>query len=265
MTPQPEPAVPADHTRHDPLLLASLASGDPLSDGQHEQVEIQLACPACQATFADLVALTGSLQADLPTPRRSRDFRLTPEAARRDRRTPWLSWLRPLPSSRLQPLAAAVCSIGLLMVLVGVSLPGGASQAIQAPAGAGASGASLERNAQSGGGTDTVAGAPGAGSSGAPAAGSTAAPNPSEGPAFAAASPKSSDLGSPLPEPGVGRASLPPGAEGGLGPSVAPPSDGSGSAMQPPAGPLIVGGTALFLGGLVVLVAAHRRRAARSS
>ncbi len=251
MTPQPERAA-SEHSRHDPLLLASLAGGDDLATAERARVAAQLAdCAACRADYADLVALTASLRADLPSLRRSRDFRITPAMAHDARRSPLRRWLDAARGfSAARPLAAAVCSIGLVLVLVGLALPGpnGApTLSLLAPAAGGAAPAETSadqaRNAS-----------PGA----------TAAPADQSVPGatyggLASEPPKAVAGAASLAPPAAG--SLWPGAEGALGPTV--PSTGSqassGSTLG--AGPVVAAaGLVLFLGGLGALFVARRRQ-----
>jgi hypothetical protein len=116
----PTPAASRDHVDHDLLLIAAHAAGD--TDGvDRERAEAQLArCAECAALHADLISIAAATRI-LPAPVRTRDFRLSPEAAsgasRRGLRSldrlfgaPGLGWGR--------PLAGALTTLGLAGLLV---------------------------------------------------------------------------------------------------------------------------------------------------
>lgn len=115
------PSTPIEHAHHDELLVARLAAGD-LETAEAAAAERQLAaCAACRELQADLRAIARSLAADLPRPRRRRDFRLSADEAQRLRGSTIRRLLAPLaaPDLRfLQPLAAAAVAIGLALVVV---------------------------------------------------------------------------------------------------------------------------------------------------
>jgi hypothetical protein len=251
MIPRPE-RVASDHSRHDLALLASLASGDELDAATRVQAEAQLTCPACQLVHADLVALTSSLRSDLPAAPRLRDFRLAPEAVAAPPRRHWLpAWLV---GGNLQPLGAAVCSIGLLLLLAGVVFPAPGHPSVLQTVGDALSGARSEHFAGGGTAADQAAGTP------LPSAAATT--GPSAAPAFSSDTPKGPESS---PRDGSSGAALPPGAEGVAGPTAQPsPSPAAATrADVDPSVVLVAGGAVLVVGGLGVLVIGRRRRVSR--
>lgn len=117
-----------DHNGHDVLLVAQLAAHDPLPPDQQRAAEALVArCPDCAALAADLTTVS-RIVAWEPTPPRRRDYRISPEQARRARGSWWQRfWLRlSLPQAqRLGPLAAATMSLGILLVVAGGLWPAG--------------------------------------------------------------------------------------------------------------------------------------------
>jgi hypothetical protein len=116
----PTPAASRDHVDHDLLLIAAHAAGD--TEGvDRERAEAQFArCAECAALHADLISIAAATRI-LPAPVRTRDFRLSPDAAsgasRRGLRSldrlfgaPGLGWGR--------PLAGALTTLGLAGLLV---------------------------------------------------------------------------------------------------------------------------------------------------
>lgn len=253
MNPRPE-RVASDHSRHDLALLAGLASGEDLDAASRALAEEQLACPACQLVHADLVILTRSLRSDLPLPPRPRDFRLTPEAVAGRSPRRWVpAWLS---GSALRPLGATICSIGLLLVLSGVVLPAPSRPSVLQTLGDALSGATSERAAGGGTAADQVAG------NALPSAAATA--GPSAAPAFSSDTPK---VPQSSPHDGSSGATLPPGAEGVVGPT-AQPSPAPPPAAAGPAGVdlpvlLVAGGVLLVAGGLGVVLVGRRREGPR--
>jgi hypothetical protein len=132
-------STPPEHADHDPLLVARLA-GDDLAAPERAAVERWLAsCDPCRELHADLLVLARAT-ADLPVPRRTRDFRLSPEQARSSQG----SWLQRLAAGLalprlavLQPLAGAAMALGLfLVVLSGMPQAGaGGAPTLQAEVG----------------------------------------------------------------------------------------------------------------------------------
>lgn len=133
--PGPLPPAAPDHDRHDRLLVAQFAAGDPLSPEQQAQAQRLVAgCGACAALAADLPAVSRAVAGE-PVPPRRRDYRLSPEQAAELQGTALTRFLRrlSLPSSRaFGPAAAGVLSIGLLLVVAGYAWPDGGTITVQA-------------------------------------------------------------------------------------------------------------------------------------
>ncbi len=135
---RPPSALPTlDHQRHDELLVAQFAMGDPLPDVQRSEAQRLLAaCGACATLAADLRAVAGAVAWE-PVPSRRRDFRLDSDQAERLSGNPLSRFLRrlSLPRSRaFGPAAAGVFSVGLAFVVVGYAWPGdGIAEQPQAP------------------------------------------------------------------------------------------------------------------------------------
>ena len=135
---------PSDHARHDATLIAGHAAGD-LTDAERSRADALLAeCEPCSELRRDLVAIAAATRS-VPAPATlARDLRLAPDQAERLRRGSWLrGLLRPFGAagSPVRPIATAFTSLGLVGLLVGVTLSGGAGLA--APA---TSGQALERD-----------------------------------------------------------------------------------------------------------------------
>ncbi|HTS14355.1 MAG TPA: zf-HC2 domain-containing protein [Candidatus Sulfotelmatobacter sp.] len=113
-----------EHAGHDPLLIVRAAADDTLSPAERAAVEARLAsCPACATLEADLRAIAAGLATDLPTPRRPRDFRLSPDDLV-VRGPTWRERLHgALAGPVARPLAGAVCALGLLLAVTGAVLP----------------------------------------------------------------------------------------------------------------------------------------------
>lgn len=125
-----------DHRDHDRLLVVRLVTGD-VGPAEARTARAQLdSCTDCAALAEDVRTLSIAV-ATQPIPRRPRDFRLSVEQAREARGSFLARILRRLAlpqSAVLQPLAGAAVAIGLVLVVVGSSLPGPVPAA---PAGAG--------------------------------------------------------------------------------------------------------------------------------
>ena len=125
--PAPRPArPPIDHEQHDPLLIAQLAAGDPLTaDQQQLAAHLVAHCPACASLAADLRAVSAAVAWE-PLPPRRRDFRIDAERAERLRGSPLRRFLRRLSlpeTTALRPAAAGILSIGLLFMVAGAVWP----------------------------------------------------------------------------------------------------------------------------------------------
>lgn len=132
---RPGPLPTADHERHDALLVAQLAAGDPLAVERRDEAQRLVGgCPACAALAADLRVVSAAV-AQEPVPPRRRDFRLSPEQAEQLSGNALTRFLRrlSLPNARaFQPAAAGVLAIGLIFVVAGFAWPDGASITVQA-------------------------------------------------------------------------------------------------------------------------------------
>jgi hypothetical protein len=106
---------PLDHARHDPALIASLLDRDAEITERRQAEALVAACATCRSLATELRSLSRALSSELPVPRRSRDFRLTPEMvdARRSPLARLLAAFAGPRASVLQPLGAAVLSVGI--------------------------------------------------------------------------------------------------------------------------------------------------------
>ena len=126
----------SDHRRHDRLLVARFATGDAEFGQEREATELIRRCNECAGLAADIKRISLSV-AQLPAPRRTRDFRLTPEQAARLRGSAFERFFRSLTGSGwtvLRPVAGVALSIGLVMSVVGyLPMLGGAASSAAAP------------------------------------------------------------------------------------------------------------------------------------
>jgi hypothetical protein len=126
---------PTSHANHDALLVAALAAGDLAgTDRDHATALIQT-CSDCLTLHEDLLAIAlATTSVPPPIATRPRDFRLTPEQARRLRPSGWRRALGAFASPRLaftRPLGIGLTTIGLAGLLL-TNIPlgfGGASSA----------------------------------------------------------------------------------------------------------------------------------------
>ena len=207
---------PVDHTAHDALLLAALASGDVLEPADRSRADdLVRGCPDCALLLADMTAIREATT-DLPAPPRRRDFRLTHGDAARLRPSGWRRVLSGFGSPRARltgPAALGLATLGVAGLLVATipSVPLAGSTSLDAT-GAGAA-------------ADTLTGPEGV-SPEAPTA--LALPAPSE----AATS------------PGAERAAEPQATDGKAAPEVAAPAEEPGAASPGVAALPAAGGTA---------------------
>jgi anti-sigma factor RsiW len=153
----PTPDVrPTSHDRHDPLLVAALASGDLAATHRVHATQLIETCPDCATLHDDLVAIARAT-ANVPPPitTRPRDFRLSREQAARLRPSGWRRVIAAFGSPQLaftKPLGVGLATIGLAgLLLANVSLGSLGAMSAAAPMSAtGASAGSAESN-QSGG------------------------------------------------------------------------------------------------------------------
>ena len=149
------PALTHRSGDHDETLIARLAAGDLTEAEAGRARALVAACPACAQVEADIRSIIAAT-AGLPTPHRTRDFRLTDADAARLRRTGWRRLLGRFGEPRLaftRPLATGLVALGIAG-LVFASAPsffqaGGASTAAQAPVAGGLSGLPASSSADS--------------------------------------------------------------------------------------------------------------------
>jgi hypothetical protein len=126
MTDPPRMNAPAAHEGHDVSIVAALAAR-PVDLGESETTAAQAqvaSCTACAEALADFVALQTALPGTA-TPRRPRDFQLTPADAERLHRSGWRRFLGYFGSPRdgfSRPLAIVLTTLGLAGVLL-ASIP----------------------------------------------------------------------------------------------------------------------------------------------
>ena len=153
----------ADHATHDRTLIAAMSTRDPdMTPAETANAEAMLAaCTECARLRDDLRALAAALPS-ASTPRRTREFTLTPADAERLRPRGLRRWLGLVGTSRdsiTRPLALGFTTLGiagLLVATVPAVLPMAGSGAAQlSPEGAGA--ASAAPAAAPGGSTDALA------------------------------------------------------------------------------------------------------------
>jgi len=149
------PALTHRSGDHDETLIARLAAGDLTEAEAGRARALVAACPACAQVEADIRSIIAAT-AGLPTPHRTRDFRLTDADAARLRRTGWRRLLGRFGEPRLaftRPLATGLVALGIAG-LIFASAPsflqaGGASTAAQAPVAGGLSGLPASSSADS--------------------------------------------------------------------------------------------------------------------
>jgi hypothetical protein len=224
------PPTPADaHATHDRVLVSAFVAGDVEGAEEDRARRLVSTCAECAELASDLAAMASALR-DLPSPVRTRDFRITPEqAAAMDRRgirrfldvgRPRLAFARPLGSG-----LAALGIAGLLLTSLGAAHPAMILSNVGSPIG-GAAGApryaaSAVPEAAATNGSDTS-------SNGGVAAPSAAA-------SAAAAGSATADQSSPRAVPSAAASAAAAGATAGATPS--PPSsayDARGLGSIPP-------------------------------
>ena len=118
------PHIP-DHLTHDPELVAAYAAGDATGPDLAAATELVAACTECAELHRDLRAIATALP-ELPAPRRTRDFRLTPEQAASLQPSGWRGVLAAFASPRFRlaaPLGTGLAAAGLAGLLL--ATPGG--------------------------------------------------------------------------------------------------------------------------------------------
>jgi len=129
MTDRVQTTAPAEHARHDLSIVAALAARPAdLDERETTAAQAQAAsCTLCADALADFVALQTALPGTA-TPRRPRDFRLTPADAQRLHRSGWRRFFGYFGSPRdgfSRPLAIGLTTLGLAGVLL-ASIPSAA-------------------------------------------------------------------------------------------------------------------------------------------
>ena len=170
--------APAAHAGHDLTIVAALAArAADLDAHETATARAQVAsCTACADALADLIALQTTLPATA-TPRRPRDFRLSPADAQRLHRSGWRRFLGYFGSPRdgfSRPLAIGLTTLGLAGVLL-ASIPSAALM--------GGSGGAAPANEAAP--IQQAAPAPGVGGAAAPSASAAASAPAPEASAFA--------------------------------------------------------------------------------
>lgn len=100
--------------------------GDSYPTELPEARQLLASCNDCAALAADVRLIAASMQR-LPQPRRPRDFRLTPEQAQRAHGSAVERFFRALGGTgwaTLRPVAGVAMSIGLVLAVVGATMPG---------------------------------------------------------------------------------------------------------------------------------------------
>jgi hypothetical protein len=116
----------SEHRRHDRLLVTRFAVDDAYPSERDEAQALIESCADCAALAADIRNLSASMSR-LPAAKRPRDFMISAEKAeqlRGNRLTRWLGALAMPRFGVLRPVAGVALSIGLVMAVVGTSLPG---------------------------------------------------------------------------------------------------------------------------------------------
>jgi len=114
------------HARHDRLLVARFVGGDAAANEATEARRQIEQCHECGSLANDLRLLHTSI-AQLPTPPRTRNFRLTQAQADALRGSPVERFLRRLSApglTMLRPVAGVALAMGLVVAVVGAGLPG---------------------------------------------------------------------------------------------------------------------------------------------
>lgn len=213
MSVSPNPPPTAEHRRHDLMLVAGLAAGELAGSERVRAQALVEGCVDCRLLLADLAAIQRGLSTDLPTPRRSRDFRLTPAqaaAARRPSLGHQVSSLFGRLDRLATPLAGALVACGIVLVVLG----GTASPGLFSAAGSAPGPAQVESRVGSGAASAAPAASPPA--QAARGAGTATPVTPPEAPLAASAAP-----------------SAPAGAAASSSPTAASPT-----AAAPPVAPL---------------------------
>jgi hypothetical protein len=205
---------PTSHDRHDPLLVAALAAGDLAATDRVHATQLIETCGECATLHDDLIAIARAT-ASVPPPiaTRPRDFRLTPEQAKRLQPSGWRRLLGGLAGPRLafaKPLGIGLTTIGLAGLLLGnISLSFGSAASAPMSVSTGAGGGVANEAAASAAPAYGAGSEPG--SQFGPMASSPTAPQAAaSAPAASAAASGAAGLPEPTDTAVRGRASSPP-------------------------------------------------------
>src|SRR5687768_17222994 len=116
----------SEHRRHDRLLVTRFAMDDAYPSERAEARRMLESCPECAALAADIRLIATSVSRDMPVPVRNRDFIITAEQAaklRGSRLSRWMTALTTPGWGALRPVAGVAMSIGLVMAVVGSTIP----------------------------------------------------------------------------------------------------------------------------------------------
>ncbi len=127
-----------EHTTHDRLLISAWAAGDADPTDRAAAERLAGSCPEC-ALLADDLRVLARATAELPRPRRPRDFTLKADDAERARRRGWRRLVAAFGGPRFdfaRPLAAGLTTLGLAGFLLASvpGMPGGSALPAGAPA-----------------------------------------------------------------------------------------------------------------------------------
>jgi hypothetical protein len=114
------------HARHDRLLIVRFAAGEAEGPDNEQARALIDQCRDCARLAADMTTLRSSMAA-LPTAKRTRDFRLTPDQAEQLRGSAFDRFLRRLAVPKLgilRPVAGVAVALGITLFVVGAGLPG---------------------------------------------------------------------------------------------------------------------------------------------
>jgi hypothetical protein len=230
------------HARHDRLLVVRFAAGEAEGSDNEQARALVDQCRDCARLAADMTTLRSSMAA-LPTPKRTRDFQLTPEQAEQLRGSAFDRFLRRLAMPKLgllRPVAGVAVALGITLFVVGAGLPASYLPAAGVTGGApppqmlendvaspseregasSAQGSPLATNAYGAGGVDTAASPAG---TAVPAAAPSASAKTGDETEYAM-----TDAPTAIPAPSATAAALVPAATA----TAAPPAAGPGEAAD---------------------------------
>lgn len=240
VTNRTDPPHTHEHARHDELLVAAHAAGDPAERDAGTVAGWIESCADCRRLATDVAAIRVATAA-LPAPRRTRDFRLSDDDARRLRQGGWRAVARWFASPRLSfaaPLGSALATLGIVGLLVGTTSFG---------IGAGGAGATAAYDA----GSDIAASAPEVMSA-------QSAAGPVESPSLRSVESPSASVAAPAADVGVTAMEAPP--SDGADAKSAPVAPGGGGTQGEPNPLILASGFLLVVGVLLVTLRIGARR-----